>query len=349
MGSGSAAGIASSPGSVAQSPARSATPSTPETLWAAGERRVAIEQLAAQVAAQGPSASPATVERLVRWRLTVHQYAGALADLDRTGVPLDRLRGEALYALTRYDEALPLLDPEAPEHALLVIDALEALGRLDEAARALEAAHRTLAGDPRLHCFVGRIKAREGDHRAAVTAFRRALEADPVDLAAMFGLGRALIATGEREDGLSVLERHRACVPLVDALDFARQGLDLAPNSAPNLAAVADAERALGLLDKAQEHYRLALARADATNRTAIALRFARLRDEDLGDASGAVAVLEDAFVRERDVRLAVRAGDVLRRAERRTEAILWYERALDLRPGDRAILERLDGLRSNQ
>ena len=40
--------------------------------------------------------------------------------------------------------------------------------------------------------------------------------------AALFGLGRSLVALGERDEGLAALAEHRRRAPLVDALDFGR-------------------------------------------------------------------------------------------------------------------------------
>jgi tetratricopeptide (TPR) repeat protein len=321
---------------------------SPDELWRQGQRLAAVDELSRTL----DPASEADVRRLAGWQLTIRHYEGALATLDRLSAPphsarpLDRLRGEALYALTRYEEALAFLDPSDERHVLLIVDANEALGRIEAAASALVMARTVLGtGDPRLAVFEGRALARSGEHRAAVERFRVAIDTNPIDQAARFGLGRSLLALGEREAGLAELEEHRRRVPLIDALDFARQSLDLAPTHAPNVAAVGDAERALGLAQSAYEHYTDALELADRDQWTAIALRAARVLEEDLARAEAAWTLLAEGFDSIPDVRLAVRAGDIALRAGRPDIARGQYTRALALRPDDAAIQRRLEVL----
>jgi tetratricopeptide (TPR) repeat protein len=309
--------------------------------WSAGRRELAIAALEAQLATDD---DPQQRELLARWQLAVHRYSAALATLERPPALESGLRGEALYALTRYAEALEWLDPSRPQHVLLVIDALEATGRLDEARAALQQARELHPPEtPELLGFEGRQRARDGDHRGAVQSFRAALAADPLDRRARFGLGRSLLACGEREEGLAELARHRELGPLIDGLDFARQSADLAPLHAPNLAAIGDAERALGLFERAAASYARAAELAQPDELAPIVLRHARLLEEDRSDAAGALGLLEQALARVADVRLAVRAGDVALRANRLAEACSYFERALRLRPGDKTIQARLE------
>lgn len=314
-----------------------------DALWAADQRLAAVDRLAALVAA-GAVADPArAAERLARWQLRVHRYEGALDTLSSLGPELDGLRGEALYALTRYDEALAKLDARDPRHVLLRVDAQEALGRVDDAAAELERAAQLLGpDDARLASFQGRRLARAGEHAAAVARFRIALAHNSVDQRARFGLGRALLALGEREEGLAVLAEHRRLVPLIDALEFAEQSLDLAPTHAPNHAALAGARADVGLLDAAQASYRRAAELAVRDEVAPIALRHARFLEEVRAQPRAAVDVLAAALEAAADVRLAVRAGDVEARAGRAAAAAQWYRDALTLRPGDPAIESRL-------
>lgn len=326
-------------------PAPARAQSDPHALWASGERLAAIEELDRRLRA-GSSEAPEDGRTLALWQLTVHRYSAALETCAARTPRLDDLRGEALYALVRYDEALRYLDVDRPTHALLVVDALVALGELERADDALGRARGVLGqDDARLARFEGQAHARAARHPQAVERFRAALETDPLDQAALFGLGRSLVALGEREEGLAALAEHRRRAPLVDALDFARQSLDLAPNHAPNIASVAVAERDLGRLDVARDLYLRALDLAAPEELTPIALRAARLLEEDLEQPESALSILRSALERASDVRLAVRAGDVAERLGRPEEARALWERALRDRPDDAAIRQRLERL----
>lgn len=313
-------------------------------LWSAGERAEAIEARRAELAGTTGEAW----RELVAWQLSVHRAKQALEDALRCGPACDTLRAEAHYALDEYAAAVPLLDESDPVQALWKIDALEALSRFDESDAALaRARERFGASDSRFHGCDGRRLARLGRHAEAATAFRAALAVDPLDGEAHFGLGRALVASGAREEGLKVLGEHRRLVPLLDELDFARRSVDLAPNHAPNHTAVGDAERALGRRDAARAAY----ARAEALGRGAElvpnALRLARLCADDENDLEGALAALARAHTRFPDARLCVRRGDLLLAARRDAEAIAAYEDAAKLRPGDAEIAKRLESARA--
>ncbi len=326
----------------AQEPAPSAT-----ELWSRGLR---LEAIAAARAELGEAPAAEALGRLVAWQLAVHRYEAALADAARCGAPCDRQRAEALYHLGEYARAVEILDERDPLAVLWKIDALEALSRFAESDAVLaraRAGSAVSAQDPRLLGAVGRSAARNGDLAAAAQAFRAALAADPFDGEALFGLGRALVQAGQREEGLRVLERHRRLSPLLDAVDFARRGVDLAPAHAPNWTALGDAERALGRGERAESAYRRASELAQGAELVANALRWARLLSEDRGDAQAAVDLLQDTARREPDARLHVRAGDVLLAARRTPEAIAAYERARALRPQDAEIAKRIEAARS--
>ncbi len=332
------------------SPAARDALSDAQALWEAGRRLEAV----ARLADAGDLDAGARLA-LVRWELAVHRYAAALEHAEGLDERADPLRGLALYRLGRFAEAVPLLDPSDGELCLRRIDALEALGRFDEAAELLDDLARALGAEhAEVLALRGHERARAGDDEGAVRAFRRALAADPVHGAATFGLGRALLRLDRADEALAVLERHRALVPLLDQLEFARQSLDLDPLHGPNHALVGDARRALGrlaaapaLLAQAERDYERACELAAADELVPIALRLARLRAEDLGDVDRAVAALDAAAARADDVRLAVRAGDVLLDAGRAAEAARRYETALAARPGDPQIVARLERARA--
>jgi tetratricopeptide (TPR) repeat protein len=313
-----------------------------EALWADGQRLAALQAWEARLAKHPQDEG--LRRRLAEHQLEAQRYAAALQTAAPLGPELDGLRARALYVLARYDEALPLLRADDPETVLLRVDALSALGKVDEARAALDAAARLLGEDhPRVLALCGRDLAARGLHAEAVPLFRRALAQDALDREAQFGLGNALIRSGERAAGLQALERHRALLPLLDRRDFALQGLALDPTHADNLALLGDIERELGLTDSAERRYREAHARAEAGKLAPIALRLARLLEQDRADVDAAVRVLDEADARAPDVRLPVRAGDVLAAAGRWQQALLRYERALSRLPDDAQIRARRD------
>jgi tetratricopeptide (TPR) repeat protein len=283
---------------------------------------------------------------LAQWQVALHRYAAAIETLDGAGGARpkeDELRGRALWALGRFEEALAVLPRVSVDERCLRVDALEALGRLDEADAEIDSLLRENipADDPRPDEIAGRRAARRGQHAEASQWFRKALAKDPLDRAALFGLGQSLLKSGEREEGAKVLAEHRQLVPLLDQLDFAQQSLELEPLSGPNHAALGDAERALGRIDRAQAAYRRASELAKPEQITPIVLRYARLVAEDRRDIPAAVRMLDEAAARAKDPRLFVRAGDLLLGAGRPSEAVERFARALELRPQDTAIRER--------
>ena len=327
--------------------ARGAPDQEVEALWAAGRRVEAIERLAALVAA-APQDAELRLE-LVRAELAVHRYESALAHAEPLGSAARAERARALFHLARYEEALAWLDQERPDEVLLAVDALEALGRFEGPGGADAATDRAAAAlgprNPDVLVLVAHRHVRHGRLPEAVVAFRAALEGAPVDRAALFGLGQALLETGQVEEGRAVLERHRALIPLLDRLDEARRSVDLAPRHGPNLAGLGDAERALGRIDEAEAAYRAALELSEDAQRVPIALRLARLLREDRALIDAAVAVLAEVAARPEaaaDPRPSVRAGDYLLEAGRALEALQHYQRAERLSPTDPAVTERV-------
>lgn len=311
-------------------------------LWRTGAREEAIAERVRELG-RG-DASPALRLELARWELEVHRPAAALQHLAPLGKEADPLRGEAHYALAHYAEAVALLDQSTIEQQLRKLDALEALGRLAESDELLARALKLPGpGDARLWSAEGRRLARAGDPDSAAESFRKALALDDCSGEAWFGLGRALVAAGKPDEGLQALERHRKLTPLLDQWDFARRAVDLAPLHAPNLAALADAERALGRLARAEELYARAAGLAQGPEqRVPIVLRQARFQCEDKRDRAGAIALLVQAAAGTPDARLFVRAGDLALEAKDAARAIELFERAQKLRPRDAEIEKRL-------
>jgi len=318
-----------------------------DRLWNEGRRVEAVDAWARELAERPDDA--ALRARYVECALAIHRYEAAL---DAMGPPGEGrfadVRGVALYHLARYDEAVRHLDPTDGLQALMRVDSYEALGRLDEAERALDAAAAVLGeDDARVLSWRGRAAQRRGAHERAVELFRAALDADPWNAEALFGLGQSLVRTGAREEGLALLERHRELVELLDQLDYARRGIDLAPLHASNWAHAGDLEREIGRIDRAERAYGRALELATDDELVPIALRAARLLTEDRGDVDAAVVLLDQAATRVPDARLFVRAGDHLRAAGRFSEALARYERARARRPTDRAVLQRIAEVRA--
>ena len=308
-------------------------------LFRSGERLEAIAVLEEAVT-QNPG--DATLRaHLVECLMSVRRFERAL-EVMRPGAG-DSERGPALFFLARYEPALEHLDRTDGHQALMVVDALEALGRLAERDRAIEGVCEVLGEEVAVTWILrGRRAASAGEHGRAADDYRAALELDPISAEALFGLGTALVRSGERDEGRRVLEEHRRVLPLLDELEFAERGLQLDPAHAPNQAAVGDVHRALGQVAEAEAYYRRAQELASDDELVPIVLRYARLEVEDKHDLAAAVRRLDEAVARVRDVRLLVRKGDLLAAHGRREDARAAYDRALDVRPGDPRILERI-------
>ena len=315
-------------------------------LLRAGRQRAAADILSRLLDEQ--PVNPELRSELVRVEMRIGRYASALQHAESLGPAFDATRGKALYLLGRYDEALVFLKSDDSESILFRHESLRVLARFEEAGEALKQAAKLL-GEDHIEVRVrrGQAFAREGKLEEAVAQFRPALERDPLSAAAMFGLGRALLDLDKPDEAIAVLERHRALTPLLDGLDFARRNLQLDLSHAPNHAALGDAFRVLVPLDprlvqEARNSYASAAKLAETDEVAPIALRHARLFEENLGDPAQAVHVLDEAFAQLADARLAVRAGDVWMRAGKPRAAQLQFERAQALRPNDKAIAERI-------
>ena len=317
-----------------------------ETLWSAGRRIESIERLAAAVAA-----SPDDLflqRRLVEREMTVHHYASALEHMAGLGRDVRSQRALALHGMGRFAEAVEFLDTLDPDQLLLLVATLDRLGRHGSSDRWLERAGRMIGvDDSRVQVLDARRLARLGRYVDVVPIVAKVLAADPYDAEALFLHGQALARTGAREAGLAALERHRALAPLLDDLDFAERGVDLAPGHAPNHARVADVERAIGRLGRAEVAYARALELAEHDEVVPIALRAARLFDEDRKDLARALRTLDEAAKRAPDARLFVRKGDLLDTAGQPHEALDALQAAARLRRTDAEVAERLAACRA--
>jgi tetratricopeptide (TPR) repeat protein len=322
----------------------------PAELWRQGERARAVE---AQRSALKGEEDPVARKQLVEWALTIHQYRAALEDSRQLGEAGRSLRGRAHYFLGEYEEALRLLDEGDKSACMMRIESLRALGR-DWGAALKSAALLVGAEDARLTTLFGALALERGEHASAIQSFERAVKLSPLDAEAVFGLGRAFLASGERERGLALLKLHRELTPLLDALDFAQRGLDLAPNHAPNHAALGDAWRDLvaadrGAYGRSEGSYLKAVSLMAASERAPVYLRHARLIDEHGAGALAAAKMLSAATANSEDARLFVRAADYYMEVGVNSEAVSLLQRALKLRPGDQAVIRRLQRARGGK
>jgi tetratricopeptide (TPR) repeat protein len=319
-----------------------------EALWNQGKREEAVGVLVAQLE-RAPGDATLRV-KVARAELALHRNVAALEHLAPLGKEVDGLRGTALFRLGEFEKALAVPATDDAAQVLMRIDALESLDRLPESDAELARLAKLVGDeDPRVTTQRGRSLARAGKLAEAAAQFRRTLTHDPCDAAALFGLGTALVKLGSRDEGLSVLAEHRRITPLLDQLDFAERSVDLAPEHASNHAAVGDAERALGRLDRAEASYAQAEKLATVDELAPIALRHARLLSEDRHNVAAAVKLLDSAAVRALDVRLFVRAGDLLAAAQRFDEALKRFESAAKVRPDDAEIERRIASAREHK
>ena len=265
----------------------------------------------------------------------------------RSALASAKERGVALFLLARYAECLPLLDRSELLGALMAIDASEALQDHAGSDKELEQAlGRFGRRDARLVAADGRRHARQENWTAARDAFRAALELDPCEAEAMLGLGRALLRSGAREEGLATMARQRELRAKLDVLDHALEAVDLQPMHGPNWTAVGEAEVGLGRLDRALRAYERAEALCDAAQLVPNALRHAKAA-RAAGGLDAARAVLGRARARSGDPRLVVREAELLADEGRVADAARLLEDLSARRPDDRALRERLEALRA--
>jgi tetratricopeptide (TPR) repeat protein len=279
-----------------------------EELWQRGQRAEAIQSWTEQLATQPDNTSLRL--RLVRAELSTHRYQAALAHAQALGTDGRAERGAALYRLGKYAEALAELPRESEEQLLMRIDSgVLVAGALDGAlADAGELERRGLAATARAQAMLGKLRSLRGEREAAEKHFRKALELDPLDRTALFGLGNLLLNAGREDEGEALLQKHRKVVPLLDQLDFAQRSVDLAPSHGPNHAAVGDALRALGREGDALAAYETAERWCRPEELAPVVLRHARLLAEDRKDLAASVQAVLRWFMAETQGEQAKRA-----------------------------------------
>jgi Tfp pilus assembly protein PilF len=164
----------------------------------------------------------------------------ALAQTDAQDGRTRASLAETLVRLGKTQEAAPLvadalrIEPKDPDALSVQGLLLAAEGRLDEAARSLEAAAESGDADARIE--LARVQLRRGDTARAREAVGAVLAANPGHPWALAVLGQILVQGGERDEGLGLLRRAVAARPrrpeawlsLADGFDAARDSAEAA-------------------------------------------------------------------------------------------------------------------------
>ncbi len=136
-----------------------------------------------------------TMLALSQVQLVEEDYAGALATLDRMvaetrtdKADVQVMRGNALYRLERYDEAIAALEPvvkgnaEArPEWTQLLMASYADAGRAGEAATLAEQVASQAPGDKRAQLNLANIYLQADDHAKAIEIYERLRQAGQLD------------------------------------------------------------------------------------------------------------------------------------------------------------------------
>ena len=214
-----------------------------------------LEQMNLQKPGEEPA--PAALDPDARARLHALGYVGE-ADSPRArrtgprpdpkdGMPLlqELLRGEADRDAGRLDEAARRLEALAhtdAENPAVLVALTSVYFRRNDAEGALRSAKRAVALDPESAVAVLDLSMAfqsAGHQDEAATGFERVLALDPGNLKALLNLGAILQARGEREKALELYQRAVAAAPRFAQAQITLGGLALEMNR------VGDAERAL--------------------------------------------------------------------------------------------------------
>ncbi len=136
-----------------------------------------------------------TMLALAQVQLVEEDYTGALATLDRLvsetrtdKADVQVMRGNALYRLERYDEAIAALEPvvkgnaEArPEWTQLLMASYADAGRAGEAATLAEQVASQAPGDKRAQLNLANVYLQADDHAKAIEVYERLRQAGQLD------------------------------------------------------------------------------------------------------------------------------------------------------------------------
>jgi tetratricopeptide (TPR) repeat protein len=147
----------------------------------------------------GGAPKPAAVDAEALERLRALGYVGAGSD----GNPAPLRSGP----LPDPKDQIPLL------HELQTAQGLRDAGRLDEAARLLEALARKDPANPEVPFTLATVEFRRKNFEAAIAAGRRVLELNPRDAIAMLDLALAYQGAGRMDEAIAGLERTLELLP----------------------------------------------------------------------------------------------------------------------------------------
>jgi tetratricopeptide (TPR) repeat protein len=188
-------------------------PLSPEKWLSLGESRLAAGMTEAARAATQRAAALEAGE--------VQSQAGMQLGNDPEDVTARQLeQALRLASVDLLDEALELVRKERllapaedPRPALLEINLLLRLGRLEEAQRAVQPLEERFPGSADVYYQKAVVEGARGDLEAAEASFRKTLEIAPQYLAALNDLAVLLIQAGELEEARQLLETALALRP----------------------------------------------------------------------------------------------------------------------------------------
>jgi predicted O-linked N-acetylglucosamine transferase (SPINDLY family) len=248
-------------------------------------------------------------------------YRRILADVPNHVVAL--FRGGLLELQDgRPEQALALMEqavtmgPEEPRHHVGLGQALQALGRLADAAAAYRRGLRAEPCSADAHFALGVVLQAQGDYLEAIDAYQHAIEFQPEYFAALNNLGLC----------------QQRCGRVAEAVSAYTRALGLKPNAVGTMANLGTALQGVGRIDEAVGLLRAAVELEPQVTAHAINLGIALCRRRDFVPAQ---TVLREALARDPlSADAAFNLGNALHGQGRPREAAALYQRAGELHPG---------------
>ena len=276
--------------------------------------------------------------------------------LFRSGL-LELQQGRPDLAIDRIGRASAAA-PDDARYRVGLGQALQALGRWDEAAQAYESALRLQPDFPEISNSLGICLQRSGRLAQAATVYRQALARDPGSAAVMANLGTVLRETGELAEAVVLLRAAMDLEPRVAShavnlgIAFCNQrnfgaaerililALEISPADADAAFNLGNALHGLGRLPEAADRYRQALAaRPDHVDAL---INLGNVLAE-IGDFTSGLAAYEAAILARPDSAAALNnAAGVLRTLGRIDDAEDLLLRALRMDPGRATLYDSL-------
>jgi len=225
------------------------------------------------------------------------------------------LQAGAAANAVAYAGAAVTSDPRRADSRLVLARGLIVNGEYDKAEPLLRELVAALPESPTVHAQVGLLHLAKKEMPAAMTAFRRALELDPLELEAVHGIVAIDLSAGRREAALGRL----------------RTLLEQAPNNAGLLAIAGGANLASANLDEAEKLLTRAIAADPNTLDAYSNLGQVHLRQRRIEDARRAFE--RRAEREERPVSSLTMVGLIFQMQKRTDEAQKTFERVVALDP----------------